>query len=118
LIGLAVGDALGASVEFKSPVSFESVMTITGGGPFGLLPGQWTDDTSMALCPAESLIQRGFDANDQLQRYLKWHREGYLSSTGRCFDIGITTREALLRFEKDNSHTAVQPILVPLAMVP
>ena len=67
-----------------------------GGGPFRLQPGQWTDDTSMALCLAESLVEKqGFDASDQMSRYVRWYREGYLSSTGRCFDIGNTTRRRL-----------------------
>jgi ADP-ribosyl-[dinitrogen reductase] hydrolase len=73
-------------------------------GPFRLTPGQWTDDTSMALCLAESLITcRGFDPVDQLRRYCRWHREGYLSSTGICFDIGGTTRAALERFEQTHA---------------
>ena len=72
-----------------------------GGGPFGLKPGEWTDDTSMALCLAESLIERPtFDMIDQLDRYTRWWRKGYLSSNGRCFDIGGTVRSALMRFER------------------
>ena len=101
LLGLAVGDALGTTLEFSPPGSFELIDDIVGGGPFGLAPGQWTDDTSMALCLAESLVERrGFDPIDQLERYLRWYREGHRSSTGRCFDIGNTVRSALLRFEK------------------
>ena len=62
---------------------------MVGGGPFGLEPGEWTDDTSMALCLAESLVERGgFDPRDQMERYVRWWRDGYLSSNGRCFDIG------------------------------
>jgi ADP-ribosylglycohydrolase len=100
LLGLAAGDALGTTLEFASPGTFEPIDDMTGGGPFGLEPGQWTDDTSMALCLAESLIEcRGFDPVDQLRRYVRWHREGHLSSTGVCFDIGVTTRAALERFE-------------------
>jgi len=73
---------------------------MVGGGPFDLEPGQWTDDTSMALCLAESLIERqGFDPVDQLERYCRWYRNGHLSSNGRCFDIGATVRSALRRFE-------------------
>ena len=65
LVGLAVGDALGTTVEFKRPGTFKPVTDITGGGPFGLSPGDWTDDTSMALCLAASLLERqGFDARD------------------------------------------------------
>src|SRR5262245_18003938 len=91
LLGLAVGDAVGTTVEFKSRGSFPPVTDIVGGGPFGLKAGQWTDDTSMALCLATSLIEKkGFDPNDQMDRYRRWYKEGYLSSTGKCFDIGNT----------------------------
>jgi ADP-ribosyl-[dinitrogen reductase] hydrolase len=70
-------------------------------GPFGLKAGQWTDDTSMALCLGESLLaQGGFDPKDQMGRYLNWWKWGYLSSTGSCFDIGMTVRAALERFER------------------
>lgn len=101
LLGLAVGDALGTTLEFKRPGTFEPIHDMIGGGPFRLNPGEWTDDTSMALCLAESLLKRnGFDATDQMNRYLKWYREGYLSSNGRCFDIGNTIHDALLRFEQ------------------
>ena len=99
LLGLAAGDALGTTLEFKPPGTFEPIDDMVGGGPFGLEPGQWTDDTSMALCLATSLIEcGGFDAADQMQRYVRWWREGYLSSTGEHFDIGITTSGALSRF--------------------
>lgn len=101
LLGLAAGDAVGTTVEFKSPGSFKPVTDMQGGGPFELEPGQWTDDTSMALCLAESLVdRRGHDPADQMRRYVRWMNEGYLSSTGRCFDVGITTREQLRRFER------------------
>ncbi len=99
LLGLAVGDAVGTTLEFARRGSFEPITDMLGGGPFGLTPGQWTDDTSLALCLATSLVEcGGFDARDQMQRYVRWWRDGYLSSTGRCFDIGTTTRRALARF--------------------
>jgi ADP-ribosylglycohydrolase len=79
LLGLATGDALGTTLEFKLPGSFPPLTDMVGGGPFGLEPGQWTDDTSMALCLAESLIaRRGFDPIDQLERYLRWYRDGHM----------------------------------------
>ena len=100
LLGLAVGDALGAPVEFMRPGTFDPVTEMMGGGPHGLMPGEWTDDTSMALCLAESLIEcQGFDPVDQLRRYVRWWQNGHLSSTGLCFDIGITTRTALENFQ-------------------
>ena len=127
LIGLAVGDAMGAPLEFKSPGSFEPVNDMIGDGPHHLEPGEWTDDTSMALCLAESLIETGkFDPVDQLKNYLRWYREGYMSVNNRCFDIGNTTREALLIFEEtgepypgpENEYSAGNGSLMRLAPVP
>ena len=101
LLGLATGDAVGTTVEFSPRGSFEPVKGMVGGGPFSLEPGQWTDDTSMALCLAESLIaKQAFDPMDQMERYVRWNHKGHLSSTGTCFDIGITTSSALRRFEQ------------------
>ena len=101
LLGLATGDALGTTLEFSRPGTFEPIDDMEGGGPFKLQPGDWTDDTSMALCLAESLIECGdFDPVDQLTRYVRWMREGYLSSNGVCFDIGGTVHAALDRFER------------------
>ncbi|MEZ4580730.1 MAG: ADP-ribosylglycohydrolase family protein [Caldilineaceae bacterium] len=92
LLGLAVGDAVGTTVEFKPRGTFTPVTDMVGGGPFRLPAGAWTDDTSLALCLATSLHEcGGFDADDQMQRYVRWWQEGYLSSIGRCFDIGSTT---------------------------
>lgn len=101
LLGLAVGDAVGTTVEFMPRGCFEPVTDMVGGGPFRLRPGEWTDDTSMALCLADSLLEKqGFDPVDQLERYTRWRREGYLSSNGECFDIGNTVRDALNRFRE------------------
>jgi ADP-ribosyl-[dinitrogen reductase] hydrolase len=127
LLGLACGDAVGTTVEFTQPGAFPPVQDMTGGGPFRLQPGQWTDDTSLALCLAASLLERGgFDPGDQLQRYLRWQREGYFSSTGDCFDIGGTVAAALRRFEQTgepycgstNPRTAGNGSIMRLAPVP
>ena len=103
LVGLAVGDALGASVEFR-PHEYlvqHPVREMMGGGTWGLAAGQWTDDTSTALCLAASLItHRNFNPYDQLVRYKWWYRHGYLSSTGQCFDIGNATRTSIEEFER------------------
>jgi len=100
LIGLAAGDALGTTIEFSHRDTRPAVTDIVGGGPFGLKAGEWTDDTSMAMCLASSLVEQGrFDPVDQMQRYLRWWREAYWSSNGRSFDIGGTVAEALWRFE-------------------
>jgi ADP-ribosyl-[dinitrogen reductase] hydrolase len=99
LLGLACGDAVGTAVEFGTRGSFPPVTGMRGGGPFSLQAGYWTDDTSMAMCLAESLCTKGgFDAHDQMTRYANWWQWGYWSSTGNCFDIGMTVRDALMRF--------------------
>ena len=99
LLGLAIGDALGAAVEFKSPGTFEPVTGYRAGGPHGLDPGEWTDDTSLALALADSIAKVGWDLDDQADRYVSWWRNGEYSVNGRCFDIGVTTSSALERFE-------------------
>ncbi len=99
LIGLACGDAVGTALEFMPRGSFEPVKDMVGGGPFNLLPGQWTDDTSMALCLGHSLLYKnGFDPTDQMNRYCNWFHHGYMSSTGECFDIGSTVASALNKY--------------------
>jgi ADP-ribosyl-[dinitrogen reductase] hydrolase len=98
LLGLAAGDALGTTVEFSSPGSFAPLTDIVGGGPFQLKPGEWTDDTSMALCLAESLVEKGFDETHQLETYCRWWQHGHLSVKGRCFDIGLKTRSSLAAY--------------------
>ncbi len=98
LFGLAIGDALGAAVEFEPPGSFETVTEYRDGGPHGLGPGEWTDDTSMALALADSIGSVGWDLNDQASRYVRWWRTGEYSVNGRCFDIGVATQKALTEF--------------------
>ena len=105
LIGLAVGDALGAAVEFSSPGSFAPVTGYRSGGPHGLKAGEWTDDTSMALALADSMASVGWDLNDQAERYVQWMKHGTYSVNGRCFDIGITTSAALHRFLENKNAT-------------
>lgn len=110
LVGLACGDAVGTTLEFKLPGTFEPIDDMVGGGPFGLIAGQWTDDTSMALCLAESILDRGgMDLVDQMRRYSLWQHDGYLSSNGRCFDIGATTSSQLNRFARTGEPVDPQP---------
>lgn len=127
LLGLAAGDALGTTVEFRAPGTFQPIDDMHGGGPFNLRPGEWTDDTSMALCLAESLIECGeFDPVNQLALYVRWKREGYHSSNGECFDVGGTVRAALARFERHSEpwagstdeHSAGNGSIMRLAPVP
>ncbi|MDR1968344.1 MAG: ADP-ribosylglycohydrolase family protein [Burkholderiaceae bacterium] len=100
LLGLACGDAVGTTVEFSPRGSFPPVVDMVGGGPFDLPAGAWTDDTSMALCLATSLVHsNGFDARDQMNRYVNWWQHGYLSSMPDCFDIGTTVCRALQRYQ-------------------
>jgi ADP-ribosyl-[dinitrogen reductase] hydrolase len=127
LLGLAIGDALGTTLEFQPPESFSPLDDMLGGVPFQLIAGEWTDDTSMALWLAESLIEKGgFDAADQMERYLRWYEQGHLSSSGRTFDIGTTVLAALKQFRRtgepfcgsSDPSTAGNGSLMRLAPVP
>lgn len=101
LLGLACGDAVGAAVEFKPRGSFAPVTDMIGGGKFRLAPGEWTDDTSMALCLADSLITcQGFDAADQMARYKRWIDTGYRSCKPHPIGIGKTVLQSLMHFHR------------------
>jgi len=103
LLGLIVGDALGAPYEGapRSSVNFEGEME--GGGPHSIAAGQWTDDTSLALCLAESLIKDGFDLKSQLSKYANWFQNGYLSSKERAFGIGRNTSLSITDYIQDDT---------------
>lgn len=101
LLGLAVGDALGVPLEFEERDVHPLVTEMIGGGPFDLAIGEWSDDTSMALSLADSLIANPqLDECDLMRRFVRWWRKGENSVNGVCFDIGVTTESALSRFEE------------------
>ncbi|KAI9376460.1 ADP-ribosylation/Crystallin J1 [Aspergillus egyptiacus] len=97
IFGVAIVDALGGPVEFKARGTFKPISDFRHNSNFGLAPGTWTDDTSMTLCLGKSLIDSGgvFIPQACIRNYIRWYRDGYLSATGQCFDIGIATRRAL-----------------------
>ena len=109
LLGLAIGDALGAPLEFTKPGTFQPITEFHGGGMFKLNAGEWTDDTSMALCLAESLTRcNGFDAKDQMETYWKWLAEGHLSVRDKAVGVGKTTMRAIFEYKKSgNPYSSV-----------
>jgi ADP-ribosyl-[dinitrogen reductase] hydrolase len=123
LLGLAAGDAVAAATQYRRPGTFAPVGDLLGGGPFDLPRGGWSDDTSMALCLAESLLERdGFDARDQMERYRRWQQEGYLSATGHCVGITASTARAIAmaqwrRQAFSGSHDPTQLDPEPLSRV-
>ena len=86
LLGMAAGDALGAGYEFAAPPRGELAMI--GGGLGDFAPGEWTDDTSMAVCIAEVTATGTVDLEVIGERFLDWQRSGPA-------DIGISTGEVL-----------------------
>ena len=127
LYGLAAGDALGATYEFKKRDSFQCDGAMVGGGPFNLKKGEWTDDTSLALCLGYSIIATkqigGINSKDFANRLLLWLDRGYMSSNGRCFDVGGTTLNAIEKFRRTglplgDSHIASNGSLMRIAPVP
>ncbi|WP_207974695.1 ADP-ribosylglycohydrolase family protein [Parafrankia sp. BMG5.11] len=126
LLGLAVGDALGTTLEFTKRDGYEPLSDMIGGGPFRLQPGQWTDDTAMALALADSLIAHPeLDPADLMARFGSWREEGTYSCSGSCFDIGSTVSSALHRWQRTGNpvagstdpHTAGNGALMRLAPV-
>ena len=127
LLGLAIGDALGAPLEFTKPGTFQPITDFHGGGMFKLNAGEWTDDTSMALCLAESLTRcNGFDAKDQMETYWKWLAEGHLSVRDKAVGVGKTTMRAIFEYKKSgdpyssvtNPMSAGNGCIMRLAPVP
>jgi ADP-ribosyl-[dinitrogen reductase] hydrolase len=131
LVGLAVGDAVGTTLEFTKPDPATGMLPrklwltdMVGGGPFKLMKGGHTDDTSMAIAMGESIAANGWDVTDQMHRYLGWRDHGWYSVKGRCFDIGGTTSGALSRFAQTGDPYAGSPggggngALMRLAPVP
>ncbi|KAL8929397.1 MAG: hypothetical protein Q9172_000448 [Xanthocarpia lactea] len=108
LYGVAVCDALGAPVEFRRRGTFRPITGLRYNSNFDLSPGSWTDDTSMTLCLAQSLIDNNgeFMLLDQVQKYVRWFENGYMSSTGKCFDIGNATRNALSIWREEFSESS------------
>ena len=112
LLGLAIGDALGTQVEFdfaddireKERIGAVDLDEMRAGGTHGLPAGAWTDDTSMALCLADSLLEKqGYDSNDVMLKYNRWYNDGYRSSIGVCFDIGQQIYLAITQFLSDEN---------------
>ena len=109
-LGLAVGDAVGTTLEFCSRDAQPRLEDMVGGGPFDLPPGYWTDDTAMALALADSLgASETLDCRDLMERFVKWRRDGDYSCSRHCFDIGNTTRRALERYLQTGDPLAGSP---------
>lgn len=107
LVGLAVGDAVGTTIEFTAKPGYAVLDDMIGGGPFNLLAGQWTDDTAMALALADSLLaDPDLDPGDLMDRFVSWYERGEYSCTGTCFDIGNTTRCALSKYQRTGQALA------------
>lgn len=108
-IGLFVGDALGATNEFKERGTFDPIDDMVGGGPFNLKAGQWTDDGSMALCLAQTLLdEREFSPALMMRHFLAWASGDpfYTSDESRgCFDIGTQVSYQLQHFLNDGTIT-------------
>ena len=107
LFGVAVGDALGVPVEFKSRAFLKrfSVIDMQEYGSHRQPKGTWSDDSSLTFCLADSLCKK-YDLNDIANKFLKWKKYSSWSARGEVFDIGIATRQAIYRIAQ-----GVDPIL-------
>lgn len=101
LFGVAVGDALGLPVQFKSReyLKLNPVSEMIGYGTFNLPPGTWSDDSSLTFCLVAAIVD-GFDLRRLANYFMDWYHQGYWTPFVKAFDIGITTSEAITRFSK------------------
>ena len=102
IIGFAIGDALGVPAEFKSRDELKKnpIIDMIGGGAHNQVDGSFSDDTSMTLATIHSIVETGkIDTNDMADKFLKWYRNGEYTATGKLFDIGRTTIQALAKYE-------------------
>jgi len=104
LFGVAVGDALGVPVEFKSReyMNLHPVTGMTGFGTHNQPPGTWSDDSSLTFCLAEALTQ-GYDLNAIGQNFVNWYFSDYWTADGEVFDIGTGTGEAIVRLRRGSN---------------
>ena len=110
LIGLAIGDALGAPLEFQRAREPDNYLTkYSTGGPHNVSVGEWTDDTSMALALASSLLEKKeFDADDIMKKFYQWFKEGKYCTRSKCFDIGNTVYDALSSYNESIKYNQFQ----------
>lgn len=108
LLGLVCGDAVGATLEFREKGSFKPIKDMQGGGKFHLKAGEWTDDTAMTLCLAESLITKGFDPYDQMTQYWRWADQGHYSCRPHPIGMGKQISKALIKFKQTGNPNAGQ----------
>lgn len=113
LIGLAVGDALGVPVEFKSRHTLHAspIKDMVGYGSHNQPPGTWSDDSSLTFCLAESLCN-AYDLHDLSRRFINWYNHAYWTAHNEVFDVGNTTAVAIRRLEQ-----GVSPVLAGDAAV-
>ncbi len=103
LYGLAIGDALGMPYEFINE-THEYITEMNKSSRFNLKAGTWTDDTSLTLCLADSILElEKYDETNNLLKYSNWYKNGYLSCESYSFGIGKATKNALEAFIKNNS---------------
>ena len=107
LLGIAIGDALGVPVEFEHRQELEKnpVVGMREYGTHNQPKGTWSDDSSLALCLAESLCN-GYNLNDIADKFIRWYYDGYCTPYGRVFDVGITTARAI-----SNLQSGIKPNL-------
>ena len=106
ILGLAIGDALGVPVEFNGRGTLQNrpVVDMREYGSHHQPRGTWSDDSSLAFCLAETLVQ-GYDLQDLANRFVNWYNHSYWTPYGHVFDVGIATSHAIHRLENGGEPT-------------
>jgi ADP-ribosyl-[dinitrogen reductase] hydrolase len=109
LFGVAIGDALGVPVEFKSreEIGRQPVTDMIGHGTHNKPAGTFSDDSSLTFCLAEA-IASGFTLEATAQNFINWRYKNYWTAAGEVFDIGITTQNAIERLVRAPSRILLE----------
>lgn len=101
ILGFAIGDAMGVPIEFKKREELlkKPVVKMQGYGTYDEPAGVWSDDTSMVLATIDSLVSlHEINYDDMMKRFCNWINNAEYTATGNVFDIGITTKDSILKY--------------------
>ena len=108
ILGFAIGDALGVPIEFSNRYILEQnpVKEMIGYGSHNVPEGTWSDDTSLLIATIDSIYEHNsINYNDIMNKFVEWLDYAKYTATDKVFDIGNTTRKALLNYK--NGHNPI-----------
>ncbi len=104
ILGFACADALGVPIEFTMRKKSNKLKEMVGYGSHKVPEGTWSDDTSMTIATLDSITEKEkIDYSDIMDKFIDWYQKANYTATDQLFDIGITTRNALMNYQMGKS---------------